>query len=88
MLKTSFSSKGIKSRFCMFKVNLQQSQDPEQDKEYIMNRMNDYLEKNEGRLINIQLLTRSELIVYFIVNNNHQKVNNWQLDVKSLLDQY
>ena len=77
MLKTSFSSKDIKSRFCMFKVNLENNEDPEEDKELIMNRMNDYLEKNEGRLINIQLLNRGELIVYFIVNNDYHKINDW-----------
>jgi len=37
----------------MFKVNLENREDPEHEKEYIMNTMNDYLEKNEGRLINI-----------------------------------
>jgi hypothetical protein len=52
--------------------------------------MNEYLEQNEGRLINIQLLKRQELVVYFVMSNNQakNKTNNWQFHIKQMFPNY
>ena len=77
----------------MFKVNVRDSGDVEGDKERVMEKMNDYLESNEGRLINIQLVKNKELVVYFVMSNSStgggvSRVNSWEFDVRNMLHDF
>ena len=64
--------------FKMFRIKYQNTYDAERIKEEVMDRMNKYLEKCDGRLINVKELKKCQELIFYFVTGENGYTDNWE----------